>query len=268
MKDYNTRIVARDLREHSKVYVIPLGDWHLGDRFCRRDIIQGYLNWVKQRDNAFIILGGDLMNCANKTSTPELFDDLTRPDDAYKMVRAMLEPVKDKILMIIRGNHEEDIYRKVGVDFTDRLAYDLGDIPYKPDGGMVAMWLTCQGKSVVFSVYTTHGWGGPRTIGAKVNKVEELGKAYRADVVILFHDHTANIHFGNAKELPTNLSLRRPMHVRRARIMYVNAGGFVDYGGYIQRKGYAPQDLRTPRIRLEAKRNKEEGWYKDIHGSL
>jgi len=269
MKDFNMRVVTRDLTQFSKVYVIPLGDWHIGDRMSRLDVIQGYIDWVKARDNAFIVLGGDLMNCATKDSTPELYDDLIRPDDAYKIVRTMCEPVKGKILMIQRGNHEESIYRRSGVDFMDRLAYDLGDIPYKPNGGMCALWLAKSNHNLVFSLYTTHGWGGARTMGAKVNKVEELAKGVRADVVILFHDHTANIHFGNTQELPTGrMTYRRPMYLRRTRLMYVNAGGFVDYGGYIQRKGYAPQDIRTPRIRMEIKKDGENEWHKDLHGSL
>ena len=64
---------------------------------------------------------------------------------------------------------------------------------------------------------------------------------------------------------------KKPMYTVTKRKLLVNTGGFVNYDGYIQRKGYAPQDIGTPRIRIEIK---EEGsgnnkrYYKDLHASM
>ena len=71
-RDYNQQIVMRDLSQFSKVYLVPLADFHIGTDSAI-DVIQGYINWIKERDNAFTFLNGDLMNCAIKTSTSELF---------------------------------------------------------------------------------------------------------------------------------------------------------------------------------------------------
>ena len=134
-----TVIIEREI-PYSKFYVVALADWHVGASACARDVIQGYLNWIAEHENAYTILNGDLMNCATKGSTPELFDDLIRPDDASVVVRTMLMPIKDRVLMMTRGGHEEHIYRTVGTDYIARLAYDLGDVPYRPDGGMVIVY--------------------------------------------------------------------------------------------------------------------------------
>ncbi len=284
-RPFTQQIVVKDLRQYSQIYLVPLADLHIGCRDVALNVIQGYIGWIKEHENAYTILNGDLMNCATKDSTPELYDDLVTPDMAYKQLKALLEPIKSKILMITRGGHEEHIYRLSGHDYMAQLAYDLGDIPYKPDGGMVAIKLGSSTLNFdrpnnkdgthgtqVCVVYAVHGWGGARTIGAKVNKVEELTKVAEADCYILSHDHTQIVHRLNV--LTASLRTQYPFMKNKRKIL-VNTGGFINYSGYIQRKGYIPQDLGTPRIRIEAKqRDKGSGsgkhgeFYLDLHASI
>ncbi len=267
MRDYSLRVVLKDLSQFSKVYFVPLADFHEGARDADHEISDGYINWIAEHD-AFTILNGDMMNCAWKDSTPELWEDLITPDDAYARLRARLMPIKDKIFMITRGGHCESIFRKVGVDFMARLAYDLGDIPYRPDGGMLGVKLTRSTQGRIFWIYATHGWGGARTIGAKIKKVEDLANVTNADVTVLSHDHTQAIHRLNVLDPPrSSLNFTRPAYMTTQRKLLINTGGFVKYSGYIQRKGYMPQDLGTPRIRLELK-YKGKRVVKDLHASI
>ena len=279
-RDFTQQVVVKDLRQYSQVYLVPLADLHIGCRDVALDVVQGYLDWIKEHENAYTILNGDLMNCATKDSTPELYDDLVTPDHAYSQLKALLETIKSKILMITRGGHEEHIYRLSGHDYMAQLAYDLGDIPYKPDGGMVAMRLGSStlnfdrpnkrngGGTQVCVIYAVHGWGGARTIGAKANKVEELTKIAEADCYILSHDHTQVVHRLNV--LAASMRTQYPF-IKNKRRLLINTGGFIRYSGYIQRKGYIPQDLGTPRIRIEAKERYEGKcgeYYLDLHASI
>lgn len=263
--------VMKDLSQFSVIYLVPLADFHIGAVNSDLTTIRGYINWIKERDNAYTILNGDLMNCSWKESTPELYEDLITPDDAYAQLVPLLEPIKDKILMITRGGHEYSIFKKVGADYTARLAHDLGDIPYRPDGCLVGIKLTKSKHKLLFWIYATHGWGGARTIGAKIKKTEDLALAVEADVYILSHDHTQAIHRLN-KIIPprSGISFERPNYWKKSRQLLINTGGFLDYSGYIQRQGYTPQDIGTPRIRLEIKQSSKEnlGYYRDIHASL
>lgn len=269
MKSFLHQMVMKDLSQFSLVYLIPLSDFHEGARDADHEESDGYINWIKTHDNAFTILNGDMMNCAWKESTPELWEDLVTPDTAYAMLRARLMPIKNKILMITRGGHEGTIFRKVGADYSARLAYDLGDIPYRPDGGLCGIRLGKSGHTAMVWIYATHGWGGARTIGAKVNKAEELAKVVRAHIYVISHDHTPNIHPGDWWEPPTSgIRFDRPAYEHRVRRLYVNTGGFVDYGGYIRNKGYTAQPLRTPRVRIELKNSREEDYHIDIHASI
>ena len=269
-----TVIVEKDIPFHM-FYVVPLADFHLGAQECAVDVIRGYIDWIQERDNAYTILNGDLMNCAIKDSSSELFDDLTTPDTEYNRLRMLLSPIQDKVLMVTRGTHEGHIYRRVGADYSARLAFDLGDVPYRPDGGMVMLsarrrpdedrYRTC------FTFYATHGWGGARTIGSKVKKVEELATAVDADVYILSHDHTQNVHRFNHL-VPSHLHDKHgKRHLVPHRKLLVNTGGFLKYGGYVAQRGLSPQDLGTPRIRCEVKHERVNGkprYYKDLHASI
>jgi len=285
-EDYQYQIVMKDLRQFSQIYVVPLSDFHIGCGHTAIEIIQGYIDWIKEHDNAFTILNGDLLNCATKDSTPELFEDLITPDDAYKQLRELLEPIKSKVLMITRGGHEGEIFRKVGHDYMAQLSYDLGNVPYKPDGGMVGLKLSQStlysdkpnrgSKIMIATIYATHGWGGARTIGAKVKKTEDLVLAVHADCYVLSHDHTQAVHRLNMLE-PAGWHGAKVPFLKVKRKLLINTGGFIEYSGYIQRKGYTPQDLGTPRIRIEAKvkgyhkrgtKNERYEYYLDLHASI
>ena len=267
-KDYQFQIVTKDLPQFSQIYLVPIADLHEGSRDADHKVSDGYIQWITEHENAYSILNGDLMNCATKESTPELYEDLITPDKAYKNLLKRLMPIKDKIIMITRGGHEEHIFRKSGHDYMAQLSYDLGDIPYRPDGGMFAIRLEKNKHHLVFTGYATHGWGGARTMGAKVNKVDELAQVADVDLYILSHDHSQNIHRINCFTPPiTNMRWNKPIYMTIRRKIMVNTGGFVMYDGYIRRKGYRPQDLGTPRIRLEIK-EEHDGYVKDLHGSL
>lgn len=269
LRDAQDIIVMHDLTRFSKAYVVPLADFHEGARDADHEVSDGYVRWIAERDNAFTILNGDMMNCAWKESTPELWEDLITPDDAYKNLLARLLPIKDKILMITRGGHEESIFRKVGVDFMSHLSHDLGDIPYRPDGGMVGLKLSLHGKKLIFYGYATHGWGGARTIGAKVKKVEELAWAVDADFYVLSHDHTQNVHRFQVMTPPRTFNPGEPCYMMPVRKILINTGGFIQYSGYARRKGYVPSDIGTPRLRLEIHYTSGlNSTRKDLHASI
>jgi len=269
MKDYEFSIVTKDLSQFSQIYLVPLSDFHEGSRDADHEVSDGYIKWIAEHENAFTLLNGDMMNCATKDSTPELYEDLVTPDKAFDNLKKRLLPIKDKILMITRGGHEETIFRKSGHDFMAQLSYDLGNIPYHPDGGMIAIRLGKNNHRLVFTGYATHGWGGARKMGAKVNKIDDMAQIADVDFYILSHDHSQNIHRINSFIPPiTNMRWNKPIYMSIRRKIMINTGGFVKYNGYIRRKGYMPQDLGTPRLRLEIK-EEHDGQYKhDLHASL
>ena len=279
-KDYLQQVILKDLSQFSVIYLCPLSDFHEGARDADHKESDGYVQWIAEHDNAFTVLNGDMLNCAWKESTPELFEDLITPDQAYDNLVKRLMPIRDKILFITRGGHEYSIFKKVGTDFMARLSHALRpdgvgendhsrDIPYMPDGGMFGIRLGKYKHTIMCWGYATHGWGGARTIGAKIKKGEDLANIANVDIIILSHDHTQAIHRLNVLDPPrSRINFKRPMHWGIQRKLLINTGGFVRYGGYIQNKGYTPTDLGTPRIRIEMKKTRKEDYHLDLHASL
>src|SRR3990167_5608316 len=173
-KDFSQQVVIRDMSQFSKCYLVPLSDFHEGARDADHEKSDGYVRWIAEHDDTLTLLNGDMLNCATKDSSPDLFEDLVTPDQSYDKLLSRLLPIKDKIILITRGGHEEQIFRRVGHDYMAQLAHDLGNIPYYPDGAMFGIRLSLNARTSIFWGYTTHGWGGARTIGAKVKKVEDL----------------------------------------------------------------------------------------------
>ncbi len=271
MRDYTQQVILKDLSQFPWIYLVPLADLHEGCRDADHEVSDGYIKWIAEHDNAFTILNGDLMNCAWKDSTPDLFEDLVTPDDAYANLVKRLAPIKDKIIMITRGGHEESIFRKVGHDYMAQLAHGLGDVPYMIDGGLFGIKLALSNNGVMCYGYATHGWGGARTIGAKIKKVEDLANIANVNIIVLSHDHTQAVHRLNVLDPPrSKIQFQKPMYYNIQRKILINTGGFVRYAGYIQRKGYAPQDLGTPRIRIEVKQYPSDtrNRYIDLHASI
>ena len=86
---------------------------------------------------------------------------------------------------------------------------------------------------------------------------------------ILSHDHTQNVNRLNILRPPrgNRMGFNQIQRMVTERKIFINTGGFISYSGYIRRKGYVPQDLGTPRIRMEIK-EKGHRYYKDLHSSI
>jgi len=90
-------------------YIIPIGDLHIGDKAFSdnsRSKLNGYLKWVKETPDARIILNGDLLNCATRQSKTSPFEQDMTLEEQITAVCEFLDPVKDRIVGAVCGNHE------------------------------------------------------------------------------------------------------------------------------------------------------------------
>ena len=70
---------------------------------------------------AFLILGGDLINNNTRSSVGSPWDDTVRPREQKRLMVEALEPIKDRILCCVSGNHE----RRSLKDADDDPPYDI-----------------------------------------------------------------------------------------------------------------------------------------------
>jgi len=266
----DVKIIRADLTKHDFIYLVPLSDMHIGAPQTDIDAIKGYIDWIAGEENAYTLLNGDLFNAATKQSTPELYEyeDMVTPDKELLMLEALLKPIAKKILAACAGGHElKNLFKTIGADYMWHLMRNLGrEKVYARDGGILKIKIKPVNKrdDLFFKIVYTHGWGGARTRGAKMRKLEYLASATHADIYILSHDHTQNLTRDNYLDTPTWEDDSIVVH----RKMLVATGGFLGYAGYPMRAGYQPADLGTPRIRIGKKIDKDGVVHKDIHASL
>ena len=238
-------------------------DWHIGDSFCNLAEIKEQINEVKEKENAYVICNGDLINNATKTSVSDCYAEEMPPMEQIEMLVALLSPIRDKILMLTQGNHEARSYRTDGIDLTGIVAKQLNlSERYVREGGILFLRIgedkrhttKRRFRSICYTFYVTHGSGGGRKEGAKAIRLADLAGIVDADIYIHGHTHLPMI----MKESFYRTDLRNSC-VLYVDKLFVNTSSNLDYGGYGQRYGYKPSSKCSPVIYLSGMEKKFNG---------
>lgn len=235
-------------QEFTHILLLPLSDLHIGDPQCNMDDFLSCRKWIEETPNAFVILNGDMMNTAIKSSVSDVYAEAMSPNEQIKLAVKLLSPIKDRILAVTSGNHEHRIYKETGVDVVDVMAQQLG-VWYAGEEALFKIRFGCKkknGKPIVYVIYATHGWGSGRTKGSKVNNLQDLSKIALADIYIAAHTHFMTAHH--------DIYLVPDQHNNNVIEMtrtFVSSGAFLNRGGYAVRKGYPPEYRGSPVLRLE-----------------
>lgn len=121
--------IEKDLGDLKTAYIYPIGDLHVGDPLFNEKKFKEFVNSIKSRDDTYLILMGDLLDCAIKDSIGDTYSAIQNPQQAKKYLIELLQPVKDKILGVIQGNHEcfdpeTEILTRTGWKTYDQLQED------------------------------------------------------------------------------------------------------------------------------------------------
>ena len=233
-----------------ELQIIPLADMHIGDSCCNFNGIQEQLERIRTTDNVYCILNGDLMDTAIASSIGDTYGANLQPMEQLKACVELFGPIKDKILCITPGNHEGRIYRSDGIDMTALMAAQLG-IPdaYTPTTALMFIRFghdVKHNRKMCYTAYVTHGAGGGRKEGGKINRLADLASIVDADIYIHSHTHLPAAFKTAYYRVNTENSC-----VIKVDKLFVNTSAHLDYGGYGDRAGYKPNSTDTPTIYLD-----------------
>jgi hypothetical protein len=264
----------------SSIHLYAIGDCHIGDKCFGKESrrkLQGYIKWIKETPNAYAVLMGDIVNCATMTSPSSPFaQDMTLAEQIAKAVY-YFDPIKDKILGAIDGNHEQRLSRFSGFSPTISICERLG-IHYLQASAVIIFRLGCRptkeasssGSRASFAGYFHHTTGGGATVGGKLNRVEKLtGIVADADFYCGSHNHLLAASHHTIKVIDRTLS-----RVENLRQILVDCGGFLEWdGSYAEEKELGILKIGSPRINMFIKRRHRKGdadneTVKDIHVSI
>lgn len=255
------KAIKCDLPFAEVIEIYPMADHHIGDSMCDFKMIMELIEHIRTTPNAYCILGGDLMDTAICSSIGDTYGANLQPMEQLKMCVKIFEPIKDKILVVLPGNHENRVYKSDGIDMTEVMCNQLG-IPerYSPTTALLFIRFGKSGKNMpnrrqLYTAYVTHGSGGGRKEGGKVNRLADLASIVDADIYIHSHTHLPVIfREGFFRTSPSNSS------VAQVDKLFVNTAASLNYGGYGDKAGFKPASKKSPVIYLHGL--KHEMWAK------
>lgn len=244
----NIRVdLPEDLHE---LAIYPLADFHLGDSSADFELIKKLIDTIAREKNAYCILGGDLMDAAIASSVGDTYGANIQPMEQLKLCVKLFEPIKDKILCVLGGNHEDRIYKADGIDMTALMAAQL-DISDRYSATTALLFIRFghdahHNSPFVYTLYAAHGAGGGRKEGGKINRLVDLAQIVDADVYVMGHTHQPAVIRNSYYR--TNLLKGQATLVDR---LFVNTASALRYGGYGDKQGYRPASNAYPVIYLK-----------------
>ena len=244
------KAIKRDLPYAEMIEVYPLSDLHIGDSQCDYKLVLERIEYIKQTPNTYCILDGDLMDTAIASSIGDTYAATLQPMEQLKHCVKIFEPIKDKILAVLPGNHENRVYKSDGLDLTEIMCSQLG-IPerYSPTTAMIFVRFGKgsgkHNRPQLYTIYVTHGSGGGRKEGGKVNRLADLAVIVDADIYIHGHTHLPLVFKESFFRVSGSNS-----SVALVDKLFVNTAAHLNYGGYGDKAGFKPASKSTPIIYL------------------
>lgn len=235
-------------------------DEHIGDENCDLARLKERIKYVAEKENAYCVLNGDLLDNATKTSIGDTYSQEFNPMTQMQVAMELFEVLKGKILAITQGNHEGRTYRKEGIDLSFMLASQLGLIDrYSTTSALIFLRFGQESRGrkvesgkvrpVSYVIHMLHGSGGGRKEGAKAIRLADMASIVDADVYIHSHTHLPMIMKQGFYRTDTRNST-----VAFVNKLFVNGASNLNYGGYGEAQEFKPSSKDTPVIYLNGRK--------------
>lgn len=176
------------------IKIKPIMDLHKGSKACD---LKAFKKFISDNDDlTYYYTNGDLWDAIYfrdkrfkasgqyKTEKDDAIDE-----EVDEMVE-LLMPIKERLICIGHGNHEEQVLKMCLTNMSKRLATAL-NVPYLGYSFWVRLKLECNNARIrAIDIFSTHGFGGgTRTEGGSVTKYSKYADRYDCDIFVAGHDH-------------------------------------------------------------------------------
>lgn len=209
----------------------PIADVHWGAAECMEQEFRAYIKRIASDPYAAVLLAGDLINNGIKSSKTDVYKEKYPPDLQKEMMVELLEPIKDKIVAGVSGNHERRTAKESCQDVMKDIftALQIKD-RYEPDAAFIKISLgeKSNKKPATYMIFLTHGAGGGGTLGAGITKQDGYQLTIEGvDISISGHTHKpAKVPSARLVFDPRNNNI-----IKSNTLIFV-ATAWLDYSGY------------------------------------
>ena len=253
------KVIKIDLpRELKELEIHTFADEHIGDEHCDLKRLYQRIEYVRDTTNAYCILNGDIIDNATRTSIGDVYMQEFNPMDQLQRAVEIFEPIKDKILLVTHGNHENRTYKKEGINLSALLATQLG-LSDKYTATSAVLFIRFGEESrhkketngsgkyrkICYTMYVLHGSGGGRKEGAKAIRLADMASIVDTDIYVHSHTHLPMVMKQGFYRIDNKNSI-----VSLVDKLFVNTAANLNYGGYGEAGEFKPSSKDTPVIYL------------------
>ena len=243
-----------DLSEGLKeINIIPVADYHWADPNSDHDRIMSDIAYIRDNEDVFFLMNGDLMDCAIASSVGDTYASTLSPMEELRACVDLFKPIAPKCLCVVPGNHERRHYKTNGIDMTELMCRQLGiEDRYSPTTALLFIRFgemdgkqCAHRRKVAYTMYVSHGNGGGRKEAGKIQRLVDCATIVDADCYVVGHTHLpALLKEGFARPNMANSSITYGTR------LFVNTSAKLQHGGYGDAFGFTPPCLDTPIIHL------------------
>ena len=216
--------------------IYPLVCMHLGAKEADVTFLKEHIARISDDPQARWVYLGDGGECVTISSKGSIYHQTLSPDEQIDALVDILEPVKDRGLFGVSGNHDRRITKLSGLDWTHALCARLG-IPYMGVSCFMKLKVGVGDKCLFYDTFWHHGLDSASVIGSKVNKALKINDLVWADAVFSAHSH---ICLDNPPQYVAYL------HPNNDTIQYREIRSFICGCAYDSRTGYAEERGYSP----------------------
>lgn len=217
--------------------VYCIADVHLGAAECDIDGFKKLLNKIEQDKNAYLVIVGDLIDNATRSSVGDIYEGLN-PREQINLAISLLEPIKNRVLAGVSGNHEMRTYKETSLDPMGLIFWQLGiEDKYRTNTAFLRLRINDATGTVRQSVSfcLVHG--------KSANKRKNFSYALEGvDVLVTGHTHDGAI------DRPSHIVFSQKGNVYMRDVISVVATSWLRYdlGGYAVANLYMPKATSCP----------------------
>jgi len=234
-------------------HLYPLGDIHCGIQHCAEDKIKAQVREIKADPLALWIGMGDYGEFISPNDPRWNIGSIVKwvhedniAEDLTKWIVALFDPIKDKCVGLLEGNHEDAIRIHSHIDVQKNICERL-ELPNLSYSCFVRFIFRRAGSSSHEVMgFFTHGAGCAITKGAKVNRLERVMDGFEADIYGIAHMHDI------ITDTKPYLRVDKENRVRQMeKVGAVTGSWFKTYAqgvraSYGEKKNYPPTTLGCP----------------------
>ena len=250
------KVIKIDLpSDLAQIELHTFADEHIGDEHSDIKRVLQRIEYIKNTPNAYCILNGDIIDNATKTSIGDTYSQVFSPMEQLEKAIEIFAPIKDKILCITHGNHENRTYKKEGINISRMIATQLGlSDKYTPTSAVIFLRFgqgsgAIHNRKIAYTLYVLHGNGGGRKEGAKAIRLADMAGIIDTDIYIHSHTHLPMI----MKQAYYRIDNKNSC-VALVDKLFVNTASNLTYGGYGEANAFKPTSTDTPVIYLNGTR--------------